>query len=67
MMGDCEDMSFVDFIIKHFFTIMLVDILIFVLLIGIFNEKMAYMYAVFGIIVLCVIDRYEEKIIKMVI
>ena len=60
-------MSFVDLIIKHFFAIMFVDILIFVLAIGIFNPKMAYLYAVFGIIVLCVIDRYEEKIIKMVI
>jgi hypothetical protein len=59
--------SFVDLIIKHFFTIMFVDVMVFVLLIGIFNPKMAYLYAVFGIIVLCVIDRYEEKIIKMVI
>jgi len=59
--------SFVDLIIKHFFTIMFVDVIVFVLLIGIFNPKMAYMYAFFGIVVLCVIDRYEEKIIKMVI
>jgi hypothetical protein len=59
--------SFVDLIIKHFFTIMFVDVMVFVLLIGIFNPKMAYLYAIFGIIVLCVIDRYEEKIIKMVI
>jgi len=51
-MGDCEDMSFSDFIIKNFFTIMLVDVMVFVLLIGIFNPKMAYMYAVCGIIVL---------------
>jgi len=45
-------MSFSDFIIKNFFTIMLVDVMVFVLLIGIFNPKMAYMYAVCGIIVL---------------
>ena len=58
-------MSFTDFIIKHFFTIMFADILIFVLAIGISNPKLAYLYAVFGIIVLCVIDRYHEKIMRM--
>ena len=58
-------MSFSDFIIKNFFTIMLVDVMVFVLLIGIFNPKLAYLYVVLGIIVLCVIDRYQEKIMRM--
>lgn len=65
MMGDCEDMSFADFIIKNFFTIMLADVMVFVLAIGIINPKLAYLYAVLGIIVLCVIDRYQEKIMRM--
>lgn len=58
-------MSFTDFIIKNFFTIMLADVMVFVLAIGIYNPKMAYMYAVLGIVVLCVIDRYHEKIMRM--
>ena len=58
-------MSFADFIIKNFFAIMLADVMVFVLAIGIINPKLAYLYAVFGIVVLCVIDRYQEKIMRM--
>lgn len=58
-------MSFAAFIIKNFFTIILADVMVFVLSIGIINPKLAYLYAVLGIIVLCVIDRYQEKIMRM--
>ena len=57
-------MSISDFIIKHSYWIILANVMFFILLIGIYNAKMTLPYAFFGLAVLCVVDRYQEKLLR---
>lgn len=56
-----ESMSLEDFVNIHFFTLMLIFILLIVFAIGIVNTQFAYLVGIVGTIILCFIDRNERN------
>jgi hypothetical protein len=57
-------MSLEEFAIKHLYTIFFSIIIFYTLLMSTCSLKWAFVYASFGIVVLCVVDRYQEKLMR---